>query len=133
MSDGGSDEEQTTLGAAKFDPTPAPSASFVLRIEGSTAPPFVIDGSSPSRLLLGCSAACATHLDDRLVSRRHLALDLVGTRLKITDLGSTNGTYVNDLAVGEAFLQGGERIRVGASALSVERHPVRPLAPLPTT
>src|SRR5262249_35673451 len=41
--------------------------------------------------------------------------------LRINDLGSTNRTFVNDLAIGEAYLTGGERVRVGGDVLAVER------------
>ncbi|MEA2750644.1 MAG: two-component system, NtrC family, response regulator HydG, partial [Myxococcales bacterium] len=70
---------------------------------------------------IGQSATCELRLSDRLVSRRHAALELDGTRLRVTDLGSTNGTRVNGLAVGSALLEGGERIVLGSTALRIER------------
>ncbi|MDB5220390.1 MAG: Response regulator of zinc sigma-54-dependent two-component system, partial [Myxococcaceae bacterium] len=80
-----------------------------------------IDGSMVARALIGQSATCELRLSDRLVSRRHAALELDGTRLRVTDLGSTNGTRVNGLAVGSALLEGGERIVLGSTALRIER------------
>jgi DNA-binding NtrC family response regulator len=55
-----------------------------------------------------------------MVSRRHAALELTGLRLTITDLDSTNGTAVNDVSVANAFLNGGEIIRLGETSLRVE-------------
>src|SRR6185503_8826407 len=52
---------------------------------------------------------------------RHLALELAGSRLRATDLGSTNGTLVDHVAIADAFLSGGERIRIGDSVLGVTR------------
>jgi transcriptional regulator with GAF, ATPase, and Fis domain len=117
-------DEQSTVTAPRLAPSPMPRAAFVLRLEADPAREFVVDGSAPSRVLLGKSTACAIKLTDRMVSRRHAALDVVGDRLKLTDLGSTNGTQINGLAVNEAFLAGGERLAVGRSVLLVERRPI---------
>lgn len=79
-----------------------------------------IDASSPPRSTLGSGPACDLVLADRLVSRRHAAIELQGDSLQLTDLGSKNGTFVNGVAVLAARLSGGEVVRVGASALRVE-------------
>jgi DNA-binding NtrC family response regulator len=84
---------------------------------------FAVDPASPSRVLAGQSPACAIHLSDRAVSRRHLAFELGERGLRLTDLGSTNGTLVNAMPVVEMFLQGGEHIRIGASTLRVSARP----------
>src|SRR4051812_9939932 len=83
---------------------------------------FVLDPAQGSRFLVGQGPACAVQLGDRTVSRRHIALDLDGPDLKLTDLGSTNGTEVEAprLAVGEVRLDGGEIIRLGGTTLRVE-------------
>src|SRR5678815_1308948 len=65
---------------------------------------FGCDTTRPLRLLFGKSEACEARLTDPAVSRRHAAVELVGDRLKITDLGSTNGTAVNSVPILEAFL-----------------------------
>jgi hypothetical protein len=52
-------------------------------------------------------------LDDTDVSRRHARLELVDDELLLTDLGSTNGTYVNDARVVRQALAPGDRIRIG--------------------
>jgi two-component system, NtrC family, response regulator HydG len=84
---------------------------------------FVLDPEQGSRFLIGNSPACAIRLSDRTVSRRHLALDLDGPELKLTDLGSTNGTEVEAprVQVGEVTLDGGESIRLGGTTLRIER------------
>ncbi len=78
-----------------------------------------LDG--PGRLLVGQSPACGLRLRDPHASRRHLAFTLEHGRLRMTDLGSTNGTHVNDVEVIEAFLAGNERVRIGDTTLLVER------------
>jgi len=92
---------------------------------------FVLDPGSPQRLLLGTSPVCDVRLGDPRVSRRHAAVEPAGRRYRITDLGSTNGTFIDGTGVVEAFLRGGEIVRCGGTALSVEpcTHPKR--APLP--
>src|SRR5689334_12203541 len=70
---------------------------------------FVVDGAQPSRALVGKSPSCLVLLSDAQVSRRHAALDAADGPLRLTDLGSTNGTFVNGLEVLEARLRGGER------------------------
>lgn len=52
-------------------------------------------------------------LDDTDVSRRHARLEVVDDELVLTDLGSTNGTYVNDARVMRQVLVRGDRIRIG--------------------
>jgi two-component system, NtrC family, response regulator HydG len=59
-------------------------------------------------------------LSDREVSRRHAALEVVSGGIRITDLGSTNGTFVDRIRIVEAILVGGEIVRVGGTVLSIE-------------
>ncbi|MFC7761037.1 FHA domain-containing protein [Catellatospora bangladeshensis] len=56
----------------------------------------------------------AVALDDSSVSRRHARLEMVDDYLVLTDLGSTNGTYVNDQRLTRRqALAPGDRIRIG--------------------
>jgi DNA-binding NtrC family response regulator len=87
----------------------------------------VIDGTQAAPLLIGTSPACALRLSDRQVSRRHAALEPSGERLRIADLASTNGTFVDGVAVGEAFLRGGELVHIGSTELTVERSDAPPV------
>ncbi len=81
---------------------------------------FLIDPASPQRVLLGSSPACEIRLTDPAISRRHAAIEPIGRRCKVTDLGSTNGTYIDGVGVVEAFIRGEEVIRCGSSALRVD-------------
>jgi pSer/pThr/pTyr-binding forkhead associated (FHA) protein len=51
------------------------------------------------------------------VSRHHLRIERQGTRVQVTDLGSTNGTRVNGEPTHHATLRNGDEIVVGAQAL----------------
>jgi DNA-binding NtrC family response regulator len=87
---------------------------------------LVLDGDQPGRALIGQSSACHLRITDRLVSRRHLAVDPIGTTLKVFDLRSKNGTFVNGVNVVEANLHGGELVRIGDTVLSVGRTSAAP-------
>jgi transcriptional regulator with GAF, ATPase, and Fis domain len=91
---------------------------------------YVLDGTQPTRVLIGQSPACDIRLTDREVSRRHAALERIGADLRVTDLGSTNGTFVDRVKIVEADLQGDEYVRVGSTTFHVERHAVGERAPL---
>lgn len=81
----------------------------------------MLDASLPAPLLIGQSPICEFHLEDPMVSRRHVSLDVVRGHIHLRDLGSTNGTVVNGVRVIEAELVGGERIAIGESVLGLER------------
>ncbi|SER61708.1 Inner membrane component of T3SS domain-containing protein [Propionibacterium cyclohexanicum] len=62
----------------------------------------------------GRSPDCDIFLDDITVSRHHARFDMVGGEVRITDLGSLNGTYVNRTLVdGSAVLRPGEEVQIG--------------------
>jgi pSer/pThr/pTyr-binding forkhead associated (FHA) protein len=62
--------------------------------------------------------------DDGEVSRRHAAVRPAGGRVEIEDLGSTNGTFVNDRRVaGPTVLSAGDKVRIGQTTLEVEAAP----------
>ena len=63
--------------------------------------------------MLGRSRACDLVLGDDSVSRRHAMLVREGDRIILTDLGSTNGTFVNGRQITEAEVQPGDRLRLG--------------------
>ncbi len=102
-----------------------PDGTFVITVEDGPAAgrSLALDGAAPSRLLVGKSSACDLRLEDPEVSRRHCALELVGRRLRVTDLASTNGTWVDHVALRDGWLSGGETLRVGSTRLRVERRP----------
>jgi len=95
------------------------AATFVFTPLASGAP-FVLSPQLASRVHVGSSAACELLLSDASVSRRHAALELNGDGVRVTDLSSTNGTWVNGLRIHDATLRGGEIVQFGAVAVRVE-------------
>ena len=57
---------------------------------------------------------CVNH---RSVSRNHVEVHVDDRGAQLRDLRSTNGTYVNDEAVGNVYLRDGDRIKVGRTVL----------------
>jgi transcriptional regulator with GAF, ATPase, and Fis domain len=121
--------DDPTVASTRSDGFTAGFFSLVV-IEGADAgQSFDVQAEVASRLLIGKSPACDFRLSDQEVSRRHASLELAGRRLKLKDLGSTNGTFVDGIAIVEAFLRGGEILRIGTTALRVdERGPPREVA-----
>ncbi len=65
---------------------------------------------------------CDTQIDDHSVSRRHAKLQFESGQLKIRDLQSTNGTWINGKRLGpeSASLRMGQDIQLGKVRLRVE-------------
>ena len=132
------DDEPTDARSTAVAPGHATSATvaatFQLSVVGGpdTGRTIIVSPSRPSALLIGFSGSCDLKLVDRHVSRRHAAVDVAGSRVALTDLGSTNGTFVNDIAVTGAFLRGGERVRVGETTIDVVQLDSATVVHLPT-
>ncbi|TKK89371.1 FHA domain-containing protein [Herbidospora galbida] len=64
------------------------------------------------------AGAAAVVLDDGAVSRRHARLEWDDGQLALTDLGSSNGTFVNDTKITRCLLGVGDRVRIGRYELT---------------
>jgi predicted component of type VI protein secretion system len=66
------------------------------------------------KFLIGREQDCHLRPNSELVSRHHCVITVDDFSVHVRDLGSTNGTFVNDQRVrGEVLLNSGDRIRVG--------------------
>ena len=73
-------------------------------------------------VVIGRSAECDVRLEDNFLSSRHARIANDGGDLSIEDLGSTNGTYVNqELVKGRVHLERGDIIQVGGVLFEVVR------------
>src|SRR5690349_18938861 len=75
-------------------------------LEGAT---FPIDGE----LSIGRDRQNTLAIEDRVLSRRHCAIQEGDGKCSLRDLGSSNGTYVNGLPVTMRMLDDGDQITAG--------------------
>ena len=64
-------------------------------------------------VLIGRTEQCRVRNTDPSVSRTHARIDRTPLGLIVTDLGSTNGTFVNDRRCADAVLADGDYLRIG--------------------
>jgi Inner membrane component of T3SS, cytoplasmic domain len=83
--------------------------------------------------LVGAMDACFLKLDDELVSRRHVELELHSGLVHALDLGSTNGTALNQKSCTGAWLRDGDTLRVGDTCLQVHYPPLGRPTPIPSS
>lgn len=64
-------------------------------------------------ILLGRDTTCQVQVQDDSVSRRHTMIEWDGDCHSVTDLASTNGTFINESRIDKSNLQAGDRLRIG--------------------
>ena len=83
-------------------------------------------GNEP--LVVGRDPQCDLFFADKKLSRRHASFERAGNRLKLVDLGSRNGCWVNEERVEEMLLAEGDSIRLGSLQISFRAAAARPTA-----
>jgi len=74
----------------------------------------------PGTNQLGRGEANDCQITDASVSTHHAQIIVEGSAIRIKDLGSTNGTFINQAPVSEAVLQPGQSLRLGAVNLFLQ-------------
>jgi predicted component of type VI protein secretion system len=82
--------------------------------------------------LIGRDRTAGIRLRESSVSRKHATIDRRGAEWVITDGGSANGTFIDDLQVAEAVLHDGQSLRVGSISFRVDIEEEREPPPSPT-
>jgi pSer/pThr/pTyr-binding forkhead associated (FHA) protein len=90
---------------------------------------FILDGRD---IAIGRAPSCDIVLEgDQLASRRHALFRSRSDGYTVVDLGSSNGTYINDLEIREAvLLHEGDHISIGGHELIYSMSPAGPHASL---
>jgi pSer/pThr/pTyr-binding forkhead associated (FHA) protein len=93
---------------------------------------FTLDGRD---VAVGRAPSCDIVLEgDQLASRRHALLRYLDGRYSVIDLGSSNGTYVNEGEIRDATpLNDGDKIAIGTHDLIFSTAPAGPSASLAGT
>ena len=71
-------------------------------------------------LAIGTSEDNALVLTDPSVSRYHLELRRTASGIQVLDLGSRNGTWLNNVRIERAIVPAGTRLKIGDTTLAVE-------------
>ena len=125
----GSSESMIMSPGHGFDPQPAPVAPTkpatpgrLVVVESDILPIGAAVVLDQPEVLLGRDPHAAAVLDgDGFVSGRHAMVRLRGGSPTVTDLGSTNGTYVNgDRIAAETALHEGDELAVGSTRMIFE-------------
>lgn len=122
-------EEDPTL---RWEPgsDPVPSDTGATRLEGAFAWALTIEGGPQTGLtyvlgkgdsIAGRGATSSVYLPDVTVSREHARLRVADDKLKITDLASTNGTYINGVRHATGTLSIDDLVMIGKFRLRVSK------------
>jgi hypothetical protein len=83
-------------------------------------------------VMLGRGKSASIRLSDPLASGRHARIAPDGERVVLTDLGSTNGSFLNGVLLSAPTpLTNGDRIRLGESDFLYQSQSIPPLPPAP--
>jgi hypothetical protein len=105
-------------GEAELAPLAGGQATLALLQGGRTSRTFSL--AKPS-LVLGRLPESDVVVNDAGASRQHARISQSNGEFVLTDLGSTNGTLVNEESVLERTLQDGDRITIGETVLEFRR------------
>ena len=75
---------------------------------------------SKGTVTLGRGQDADIRLDDELVSRKHCSVTFDGIHVTVTDLGSTNGTFVDGQPIQAMVLDSDNRLQLGKMVMKVE-------------
>ena len=86
------------------------SAMLIIHRGANRGARFLLDSPETS---IGRSGENNVLLDDVTVSRKHANIRRTGERFELIDLGSLNGTYVNNNSIARATLTSGDESQFG--------------------
>src|SRR5262245_45202143 len=69
--------------------------------------------SGTAEVTIGRGSDCDIQIDRDSISRKHAKLNYTGGQWHVADLGSTNGSYVNDGQITQSSLRDGDLLKVG--------------------
>lgn len=106
-------QRQSSIAAAEFVPPGA--ATLVINRGPNSGHKFLLDQPVTT---VGRHARSGVFLDDVTVSRRHAELRRTRGEVRLVDVGSLNGSYVNGTAVESTVLVDGDQLQFGKFRLT---------------
>jgi pSer/pThr/pTyr-binding forkhead associated (FHA) protein len=98
--------------------TPARQSVLMVVADGQKPWSYRLDGATT----IGRAAECELKIEDTYMSQQHARIFDRNGDWYVEDLGSTNGTFVNEQKlVAPAMLTPGDRIRVGTTIVELRR------------
>jgi pSer/pThr/pTyr-binding forkhead associated (FHA) protein len=117
-------EPRTPVGASTPAPIPVPVQIPVGPTHWKLNGDPMLEITSPAKLMLGRAADNNLVIDDANVSSHHATLEATNDAIKITDLGSTNGTKLNGITLeanNPVGAKAGDTLEFGDRRFNVER------------
>jgi hypothetical protein len=69
--------------------------------------------------VVGREGTCDIYVESKQVSRRHCLLQVTERGLLVKDLESTNGTFVNGMAMTDGYINDGDRLSLGTYVMTL--------------
>ncbi|MGD8845476.1 MAG: FHA domain-containing protein [Desulfobacteraceae bacterium] len=112
-----SDRPTTVRPAYSFEPS---EKTWALQSKSGTTAGRVIN-ISKGTMIIGRNASCDIILDNEMVSSQHAQLQSADGTVKLKDLDSTNGTYVNGKKISESQLFDGDDVSFDMASFTVKK------------
>ena len=105
------------VGRPDATPSFAPGVQLTLMLKGQLVQTYSFDSSD---VIVGRDPYCAVYIDNPGVSREHFKISRGDTgEFRVVDLGSANGTYLNDKPIKVATLRDGDVIQFSKDSMKV--------------
>ncbi len=79
----------------------------------------VLEFQAPRTVVFGRSSQADVQIYDERISRRHCAVRVEKDSVRVKDMGSGNGTYINGSEVRETVLVSGDVLKIGRTEIEV--------------
>src|SRR3954447_3518579 len=105
--------------STKRPPPTTSTRTLQLRLQTGAAEPVTVELAQGLNSL-GSGSSNAIQIEHPTVSDVHCQIEISDESVTVRDLGSTNGTFVDDEPVQQAVLRPGQRLRLGEVELLLE-------------
>lgn len=129
----GSAESNVQASDSPKTAVPASEPAWQLVAEDSWLAGQIFTIEPDKRYTIGRSSDCDIAINGSHLSRRHAEIALVGSALRIHDLHSANGTYLNEKPVEDDLAHHGDQLRLDVYRFRIVNPTYEPPKPRPRT